>query len=513
MIKRLFEFLFGSQEKTNLSVHVPKDKAQPTKPLPVKEEHVKRDLKAAEKVLIEYPEKIVFGRSLSSYGGERSKTYQFVNFGTGEVSADPELKECVDQLLYLLDVDCDFELDTSNFIARDRLVEYLGDLPEIKAAYQGVGSVYAGMIKEIRANIRKKDCPKEQINHLLRALHLAVCLSDLIESLEVNCTYRDTKFSVFRLGMIKTGEIVDLVNCLDLSYETTGHEQFEGFLKTDRKLFALHLGEPSSHKDPAELIRPIQTYAVDVYLRTPPASSKGKSRAKLLPPLTPEEKYKKIAVEVGMFFGYHKQWYERVRSPNERVRSGTRKSELYAIEAFGITAKPFVVADIETTGLDPWNDQIIEIAAIKVDRSGEIIDRFSSLIAIERELPEIIVQITGIRDADLKHSGVSAAEALEKFSHFVEDDPIFFHNAEFDASFISNAYKRMGFSKSNLVYDTLVIAREVFQGFANHKLSTLASELNLGSPNHRAMADAEVALGVLKMMRDVALRLPRMSGG
>ena len=62
-----------------------------------------------------------------------------------------------------------------------------------------------------------------------------------------------------------------------------------------------------------------------------------------------------------------------------------------------------VVVDLETTGLDPKTDKIIEIGALKI-RNGEITDSFSRLVNPGRKLEERIVEITGITDKELENA-------------------------------------------------------------------------------------------------------------
>ena len=58
----------------------------------------------------------------------------------------------------------------------------------------------------------------------------------------------------------------------------------------------------------------------------------------------------------------------------------------------------FIAFDFETTGLDPNNDKIIEIAAIRFN-NGEITDRFVSLVNPEFDIPHLITEITGISNS------------------------------------------------------------------------------------------------------------------
>ena len=68
----------------------------------------------------------------------------------------------------------------------------------------------------------------------------------------------------------------------------------------------------------------------------------------------------------------------------------------------------YVVFDIETTGLDTYNDRIIEIGAVKVV-DGEIVEEFEELINPGFSIPYNITRITGIDDtmvADASYPGV-----------------------------------------------------------------------------------------------------------
>ena len=77
----------------------------------------------------------------------------------------------------------------------------------------------------------------------------------------------------------------------------------------------------------------------------------------------------------------------------------------------------YVCLDLETTGLDPKTDKIIEIGAVKV-RNGEIVDSFQSFVNPGRMLPAKIIELTGIHDEDLKDAP-SIEEVLPLFLEFV----------------------------------------------------------------------------------------------
>lgn len=154
-------------------------------------------------------------------------------------------------------------------------------------------------------------------------------------------------------------------------------------------------------------------------------------------------------------------------------------------------APKYLVIDVETTGLSPDDDRIIEVAAVKCE-NDRIVDRFHSLINPGRPIPSRVTEITGINDSDVKNAP-DMDEIAPKLSEFIEDLPLVAHNANFDIKFIANSFKRAGVSKGMIYIDTLCLARIAFPDMPNHKLSTLIDEFGLSdhAQEHRAMSDAE----------------------
>lgn len=156
-----------------------------------------------------------------------------------------------------------------------------------------------------------------------------------------------------------------------------------------------------------------------------------------------------------------------------------------------ISAAEYIVIDVETTGLSPDDDRIIEVAAVKCE-NDRIVDSFHSLINPGRRIPSNVTKLTGIKNADVAGAPDMDTVAPE-LSEFIDNLPLVAHNANFDIKFIANAFKRAGVSKGMLYIDTLVLARNAFPDMPNHKLSTLINELGLldHEQEHRAMSDVE----------------------
>lgn len=153
----------------------------------------------------------------------------------------------------------------------------------------------------------------------------------------------------------------------------------------------------------------------------------------------------------------------------------------------------FVVVDVETTGLNPDRNKIIEIAAIKVmDIGGENHKGFSTLVKISGKVPEKIIQITGITDDMLKADGAELEEVMKYFAEFVEDLPIVAYNAEFDKGFIKAAAQKVGIEHRNEYHCALKMMRAAWPGRMSYKLSAVTEFTDLAyEKNHRALGDCK----------------------
>ena len=150
----------------------------------------------------------------------------------------------------------------------------------------------------------------------------------------------------------------------------------------------------------------------------------------------------------------------------------------------------FVVFDIETTGLSPRTDDIIEIGAVKVE-NRKVIDSFSTFVHIDRNLPAKIIELTSITD-DMLQGQPEITSALSDFIDFVGDSALVAHNASFDVSFIKNKML-VNFNESYdpSVLDTLELSKALIKDVKNHRLNTLTKKLGIRLENHhRAVDDA-----------------------
>jgi DNA polymerase III subunit epsilon len=158
----------------------------------------------------------------------------------------------------------------------------------------------------------------------------------------------------------------------------------------------------------------------------------------------------------------------------------------------------FVVFDLETTGLDAAKHEIIEIAAIRVNRDSTNHETIQALIKPTKKVPKKIVELTGITQDMLNRDGDAIDEALRSFAVFIGDLRLVSFNAEFDMAFLNAAAARCGMTPfNNPVSCALKMARRAWPGRKSYRLADIAKDGNLDSKGtHRALADCRRALTV-----------------
>ncbi|MGN1085356.1 MAG: exonuclease domain-containing protein [Lachnospiraceae bacterium] len=154
----------------------------------------------------------------------------------------------------------------------------------------------------------------------------------------------------------------------------------------------------------------------------------------------------------------------------------------------------FTAVDIETTGLSPEKERIIEIGAVKY-ADGVQTAVFSTLVRPQTaELPERITALTGITEAMLKDAP-EEAEAMRSLLHFLEGEHILLgHNIPFDYSFLKTAAGRLGEVFDYQGIDTLFLARQCRPELPRKTLTALCEEYAITTEcAHRAEEDAVAA--------------------
>lgn len=172
-------------------------------------------------------------------------------------------------------------------------------------------------------------------------------------------------------------------------------------------------------------------------------------------------------------------------SPIQSKRPGRGKSVLACLS-------DYVAVDLETTGLSPEYNEIIEIACVRV-RGGSPVDTFSHLVRPHEiwQVNEYITELTGI-SPDMLANEPAIEDVLPQALAFIGNDPVVGHRVSFDVNFIYDNAARIGLgSFSNDYIDTMRMARRLFPDFPNHKLKTLVKRFGIADHvAHRAEKDA-----------------------
>ena len=148
----------------------------------------------------------------------------------------------------------------------------------------------------------------------------------------------------------------------------------------------------------------------------------------------------------------------------------------------------YVSIDLETTGLNPKLDKIIEIGAVKVI-DGKIMETFHSYVNPGRKLEERIVELTGICQEQVD-TAPDIADVFPALEEFLEDLPLLGHRILFDYSFLKKAAVNLKRPFEKRGIDTLRIARCFLPQLEHRTLPYLCEYYQIEHDAHRASADA-----------------------
>ena len=162
-----------------------------------------------------------------------------------------------------------------------------------------------------------------------------------------------------------------------------------------------------------------------------------------------------------------------------------------------------VALDLETTGLDPQTDAILEIGARRFD-GNRIEDEFTTLINPGRHIPDFISGLTGISD-EMVRQAPPIRNVLDELATFIGDSPILGHNIKFDLSF----FKKYNLFELNESLDTYELAAVLLPSASRYNLGSLAQQLGIPLQTaHRALDDARATHGVFQRLLNLASELP-----
>jgi predicted DnaQ family exonuclease/DinG family helicase len=160
----------------------------------------------------------------------------------------------------------------------------------------------------------------------------------------------------------------------------------------------------------------------------------------------------------------------------------------------------YAAIDLETTGLDPARDRVIEVGAVAftADRVTGTLER---LVDPGRSVPDMVLRLTGIKPEELR-GAASPESALRELSEFLRGRQPVGHGARLDVDFLASAGL---WDPAQEILDTLDVARILLPAAASHSLPLLALELGFSQPRpHRAFDDADATRQLLLRLREEA---------
>ena len=179
----------------------------------------------------------------------------------------------------------------------------------------------------------------------------------------------------------------------------------------------------------------------------------------------------------------------------------------------------YTIVDLETTGLEPSCNEIIEVACIKYRNNVEVA-RFESLVQPEpyrdylnddedeptgelRYVDDFIIKLTGITNEMLATAPKFETIANELYA-FLDGETIVGHNVNFDIRFLLEEFRwKCDLPFKNDFVDTLRLSRRILPDMPHHTLKDMKEHFGISIPHHRAMADCLAANEVLNRLAGI----------
>ncbi len=163
---------------------------------------------------------------------------------------------------------------------------------------------------------------------------------------------------------------------------------------------------------------------------------------------------------------------------------------------------PFTVFDLETTGLSPSRDRIVEIGAVRVEVDGTL-RRFETLVNPAVPIPPAVTQVHGITNEMVKDAP-KFSDAAYQFLDFIRGSKLVAHNARFDLGFLQESLARTGLPLiKGGAFDSIVLIRRAYPNLPSYRLQALRTTLDLPDDYpgtaHRAGFDAEMTMAAFSM--------------
>ena len=185
------------------------------------------------------------------------------------------------------------------------------------------------------------------------------------------------------------------------------------------------------------------------------------------------------------------------------------KSQLFSYASFRGMYElnaPFSLIDFETSGFQPGNSRILEVAVVKIDSHGKILDEFTTLINPE----DGNVGRTDIHQITLAmvKNAPKLSEIIGDLLNILDSSIVVAHNARFEENFLESAFREVGIKHPLMpTIDTLWLSRQVLD-LPNYKLATVIDEFGYDFEDaHTALGDVRAMTRVLPEMLELGKRI------
>ena len=159
--------------------------------------------------------------------------------------------------------------------------------------------------------------------------------------------------------------------------------------------------------------------------------------------------------------------------------------------------KTIAVLDVETTGFNHLSEEVTEIAVVLLDGlTGEEMGSFDTLIDIEGNIPNKIVELTGITNEMTSKYGMPKDMVATYLQEMLKDTIVVAHNVQFDFQFIKEHFGIV----PKYYYDTLAISRSLYPSEKTHKLGVICERAGISLEGaHRAVNDTRATAELLNL--------------
>lgn len=169
----------------------------------------------------------------------------------------------------------------------------------------------------------------------------------------------------------------------------------------------------------------------------------------------------------------------------------------------------FAVVDVETTGLSASNDRVIELAVVRLDTAGQVVDEWCTRLNPQR--PVGASWVHGITDADVAHSPLFV-DVADQVAQRLDGAVFVAHNARFDAGFVLGELVRAGWDVPELtIWCTQAASHHWLPTATSRRLADLTAAAGISLTDaHSALGDARATAALLAHFLSTATGADRL---